>query len=448
MRIVRAKEVPNGWSQVNASVALSRRSALRRLAGLAVSPLIVPARALGRGGAVAPSDRTRMGAIGIGSRGGYVLRWFLQQPDVQILAVCDVQETHRSAAKALVDRHYGTNDCATYRDIREILARPDLDAVVIAIGDRWHALAAVWAMRAGKDVYCEKPSSMTVAEGRAVVEAARRFGRVYQTGTQRLSEPNHVLVFELARSGRLGRLQTAWAHIAGGATVLDVRWAPAEPEPPREQLDWDAWLGPAPWRPYNSSYAAGAWRGDADFHTGAIGEWGAHTIAQCLEAIQAPPMAPVAIEPAQDRSGHGTRLKFANGVTMILESGSGHWRGACGEWLEGDEGAAGAADGYSAADVSHPALLRESRRLLAAYRERTGRALDHVRNFLDCVRSREPPVANAEVMHRSMSLVHAANIAVRLQRTLVWHPSTERFADAPDANRYLSRAARAPWLFG
>ncbi len=427
---------------------ITRRAAITRVASAVVSPLIVPARVLGREGYIAPSEKILVGAIGIGGRGRFVLQWFLQQPDVQVRAVCDVVQQHRDAAKAMVDRRGGTNDCTTYRDLRDMLARADLDAVMIALGDRWHALATVWAMRAGKDVYCEKPSSMTVAEGRAVVEAARRYARIYQTGTQRLSEPHHVVVFELARSGRLGRLHTAYAHIAGGPTVLDVRPAPAEPEPPRELIDWDAWLGPAPWRPYNSRYIAGAWRGDADFHTGAIGEWGAHTIAQCLQAIEPPPASPVLIEPAPNTSGHGTRLQFANGVTLILEAGSGHWHGACGEWIEGDEGAAGAADGYSAPDVSHPGLLRESRRLLAIYQQRTARALDHVRNFLDCVRRREPPVAHAGIMHRSMCLVHAANIAVRLQRSLVWDPAAEQFRDAPEANRFLSRAARAPWLFG
>ncbi|MCX7817629.1 MAG: Gfo/Idh/MocA family oxidoreductase [Kiritimatiellae bacterium] len=412
-------------------------------------PLVVPAATLGRAGTVSPNERIRLAAIGIGGRGRYVLQWFLRQPDVQVLAVCDVHRPHREAAKMRVDQQHQTRDCAIFHDIRDLLAcAANFDAALIAIGDRWHALAAVWAMRAGLDVYCEKPSSMTVAEGRAVVETATRFGRIYQTGTQRLSEPNHVLVFELARTGRLGRLHTCYAHIASGPTVLGVEWAPPQPEPAPEETNWDAWLGPCPWRPYNARYVGGNWRNDADFHTGAIGEWGAHTIAQCLQAIEPPPEAPVEIEPAPNTTGDGTRLRFANGVTMVLEAGRGHWRGACGEWIEGDEGAAGTADGDSVPAVSHPALLRESRRLLAVYQQRTGRALDHVRNFLDCIRSRERPVADEVVMHRSMSLVHAANIAQRLQRPLVWDPAAERFRDAPDANRFLSRAARAPWLFG
>lgn len=436
-------------SQKGVRGALTRRSMLSRLAGLVAPPIMIPASALGRNGQAPPADRITAAAIGIGGRGRYVLRWFLQQRDVHVVAVCDVLQSHRDAAKAMVDQHYQTQSCVPYRDLRELLAtQTDLDVVFISIGDRWHALAATWAMRAGKDVYCEKPSSMTVAEGRTVVDTARCFARVYQTGTQRLSEPHHVLVFELARTGRLGRLHTAYAHIANGPTVLEVRRERPEPEPPPEQLDWDAWLGPAPWRPYNARYVAGAWRGDVDFHTGTIGEWGSHTIAQCLQAIEPPATAPVLIEPSANFTGNGTRLRFANGVTMILEAQSRRWRGACGEWIEGDEGAAGTADGYSAPDVSHPALLRESRRLLSGYQHRTGRALDHVRNFLDCVRTREQPVANAEVMHRSMCLVHAANIAVRLQRPLVWDPAAEQFRDAPDANRYLSRAARGPWVFG
>ncbi len=426
----------------------TRRQWMARSVAAVSAPWVVPARVLGRGDATPPSECIILGGIGLGHRGQDVLRWMLQQPDVRFVAICDVQRVRREQVKAIVERTQGVGSCATYRDIRQFLSeRTDVEAVLIATSDRWHALASVWAMRAGKDVYCEKPSSMTVAEGRAVVETARKYGRVYQTGTQRLSAPHHVTVFELARQGRLGRVHTAYAHIADGATVLSVHWRGEEPLPPPDELDWDAWLGPCPWRPYHSSYVQGGWRGDDDFHTGAIGEWGAHTIAQCLQAIE-PPCGPVRIIPAPNVSGDGCRLVFSNGITLVLEQGRRRWRGACGEWIEGDEGYAAAADGYSQPHVSSPALLRESSRLLSAYRLRTGRALDHVRNFLDCIRRREDPVANAEVMHRSMSLVHAANIAQRLQRELVYDWPNDHFVDAPDADRYLARVQRAPWTMG
>ena len=186
----------------------------------------------------------------------------LVEPDVQFVAICDPNKSRREIVKKMVDEKYGNKDCAMYPDIREFLAlRTDIDAVLIATGDRWHALASILAMRAGKDVYCEKPSCMTIAEGQMVVATARRYGRVYQTGTQRLSMANHVFGIELARSGRLGKIHTAYAHLAPwDAAMMRHDWLPAEPEPPKDEVDWDAWLGPCPWRPYNSAYVRGGWR--------------------------------------------------------------------------------------------------------------------------------------------------------------------------------------------
>lgn len=408
--------------------------------------MIVPAAALGRGGAVAPSERIVLGGIGIGGRGTDDLRWMMGERDVQFVAVCDVRRERREAIKQLVDRQYGNQDCVTYRDMHEFLAaRTDLDAVLIATGDRWHALAAVTAMRAGKDVYCEKPSCMTVEEGRAVVDAARRFGRVYQTGTQRLSEPHHVFAIEMARTGRLGKIHTVYAHIAGGAAMMRGDWLPAEPQPDREEVDWDAWLGPCPWRPYNSSYVRGSWRGYYDFHTSCIGEWGAHTFAQAQAGIDALDTSAVRYEYVNNSSGDGMVTHFANGVKMVLAQGR-YWHGSCGERFDGTEGWAAAADGYSRPDVSSPALLGQYKRVLAEYVGRTGRALSHVRNFLDCVKSREQPVANATVMHRSMCTVHAANVCMWLKRSVEFDPVTERFVKDPDADRFLSRAMRSPYV--
>jgi len=173
----------------------------------------------------------------------------LAMRDVQWVAVCDVLKRQRQAAKNLVDTKQGTQDCVMYSDLREFLAeRTDVDAVLIATGDRWHALASVLAMRAGKDVYCEKPACLTMAQGQMVVETARRYGRVYQTGAQRLSEPHHVFAIEMARSGRLGQVHTAYADIRWRDGLLHD-WLPAEPEPPKDELDWDAWVGPAPGGP-------------------------------------------------------------------------------------------------------------------------------------------------------------------------------------------------------
>ncbi len=172
----------------------------------------------------------------------------LPEKDVQFVAICDVRKVRREHVKNLVDKKYGNSDCKMYADMREFLAtRSDIDALLIATGDRWHALATIMAMRAGKDVYSEKPSCMTIAEGRAVVQTARRYGRIYQTGTQRLSEANFVAAIELARTGRLGKVHTARAHIAPwDATDMNHSWLPGEPQPPKEEVDWDTWLGPVP----------------------------------------------------------------------------------------------------------------------------------------------------------------------------------------------------------
>ncbi|MCL4202877.1 MAG: Gfo/Idh/MocA family oxidoreductase [Pirellulaceae bacterium] len=432
--------------------SLSRRRFLKTAAGasaLAAAPYFVPASALGKGGAVAPSDRIVVGGIGIQHRGMHDLRWMMRNADVQFVAICDLQQKQRLAVKDAVDSHYGTKDCAMYPEINEFLeARPDIDAVLIATGDRWHALASILAMRAGKDVYTEKPSCMTIAEGRAVVETARRYGRVYQTGTQRLSEPNHVFCIEMARTGRLGEIHTAYAHIAPwDAAEMRHDWLPAVEEPPKEVVDWDAWLGSCPWRPYNPSYVGGGWRGHYDFHTSCIGEWGAHTFAQAQAGLGCGESSPVEYEYVANDSGDGMVTHFANGVRMILSRGNKYWHGSCGERFDGSEGWAAAADGYSQPDVSSPALLGEFSRVVGQYVARTGRSLDHMQNFLDCVRSRERTVANPEVMHHSMTTVHAANICMWLKRSLTFDPVKEEFVGDDEANRLRSRAMREPYVY-
>ena len=432
--------------------SLSRRRFLKTAAGasaLAAAPYFVPASALGKGGAVAPSDRIVVGGIGIQHRGMHDLRWMMRNADVQFVAICDLQQKQRLAVKDAVDSHYGTKDCAMYPEINEFLeARPDIDAVLIATGDRWHALASILAMRAGKDVYTEKPSCMTIAEGRAVVETARRYGRVYQTGTQRLSEPNHVFCIEMARTGRLGEIHTAYAHIAPwDAAEMRHDWLPAVPEPPKEEVDWNAWLGSCPWRPYNPSYVAGGWRGFYDFHTSCIGEWGAHTFAQAQAGLDCGESSPVEYEYVTNDSGDGMVTHFANGTRMILSRGNKYWHGSCGERFDGSEGWAAAADGYTKPDVSSPALLGEFNRVVSQYVARTGRSLDHMTNFLDCVRSRERTVANPEVMHHSMTTVHAANICMWLQRSLKFDPVKEEFVGDEEANGLRARAMREPYIY-
>ncbi|MBN2132166.1 MAG: Gfo/Idh/MocA family oxidoreductase [Sedimentisphaerales bacterium] len=435
------------------STTLTRRRFLRRgamAAGAVALPWYVPASALGRGGAVAPSDRIVMGGIGIGGRGSYDLGYMLNQPDVQWVAICDVLRSKRQAAKGVVDRKYGNKDCVVYGDMRELLAeRTDVDAVLIATGDRWHALASILAMRAGKDVYCEKPACLTMAQGRAVVETARRYRRVYQTGAQRLSEPNHVFAIEMARSGRLGPIHTVYADCRW-RDGLRHDWLPAEPEPPRDELDWDIWLGPCPWRPYNPGYVnGGGWYHFYDFATD-VAMWGAHTVAQALAGLDMTDVSFIEFE--YDRPDATMVTRLSNGIKLVLFRVTGsvwepceYWHGACGERFDGPQGWAGAADGYSAPDVSSPALMREYKKVLADYTARTQRSLDHVRDFFDCIRSRRPAVASPEVMYRSMCICLAADICEKLQRNLKFDLGKAEFVGDAEANRMRSRAMRVPY---
>ncbi len=431
--------------------SLSRRQFLRAGAGVGAAlalPTIIPASALGRGGAVAPSERIVLGGIGLGGRGTGVLNWMLTQPDVQFVAICDVRRARREAIKQMADTHYGTKDCAMYRDLREFLAaRSDIDAMLIATGDRWHTTASILAMRAGKDVYCEKPSCMTIAEGRALVDAARRYGRIFQTGTQRLSEAHHIYAIESARTGRLGRVHTAYAHIAPWDDAYPRHdWLPAEPEPPADEVDWNAWLGPCPWRPYNHQHVSGGWRGHYDFHTSCIGEWGSHTFPQAQAGLDCSEQPGIAYTYVPNTTGDGMEVRFANGARMILSRGDRYWHGSCGMRFDGDQGWLAAADGYAKTEASSPALLEDYRKVLANYTARTGRALSHPRNFFDCVKSRQRTVANPEVMHAGMTTVHCANICMWLKRDLRYDPVKEEFIGDPEANRLRARPAREPWV--
>jgi hypothetical protein len=428
---------------------ISRRGFLKGVAaagGLLSAPYVLTSAALGQAGRPPASERIVMGGIGLGGRGSGDLDWLLGQGDVQFVSVCDVAGDRRLRAKNAVDGQYGNKDCKAYIDMRELLAEGSgIDAMLIATGDRWHALAACMAMKAGKDVYCEKPGTMTVAEGRALVETAERHCRVFQTGAQRLSEANFVVPTELARNGLLGKLHTVRAHM--WSAVQDVTkndWLEAQKEPPREELDWDLWLGPAPWRPYNAAYTGncGTWGVYWDFGAGVAG-WGSHTFIQCQMAAGAEHTSPVEYIYPGNSSGAGMVTRFANGVKMVLEFDG--WRGSCGVRFEGSEGWASVADGYSKPDFSSPALLGEFKKVMSEYEARTQRPMDHLRDFLSCVKTRRQTVANPEVMHRSMTTCHAINICLALKRDLKWDPQKEEFINDPQANRMRARAMRQPW---
>lgn len=432
----------------------TRRVFLQRGAaalGLAAAPLIVPARVLGRGGGVAPSNRITLGGIGIGNRGRQILEVMLAEKDVQYLATCDVQARQREAIKALVDEAYSNRDCATYRDLRELLARPDIDAVVIATGDRWQALGGILAAKAGKDIYCEKPCGLTMAESQALADVVQSTARVFQAGTQRRNVPNYQFAVQLARSGRLGRVHTMHACILKPGRLK--QWLPAQPEPAREVVDWDLWLGPAAWRPYNEAYVAGRkWKNYHDFISGAnLLEHGAHSVDICQWANAADDTAPVEYEP----DGDSIHTRYTNGVKLVIrptgwigqpppvvgaaEYGVGS-TGTCAVRFEGDAGWI-ETGGYGAVEL-HPASLR------AEWRAFTMRGTDpslHIREFLDCVKSRRLPAAHHHAMRHTHVTCHAASIAWQLGHKLRFDPAREEFIGDEAANRMRACALRQPW---
>jgi predicted dehydrogenase len=415
---------------------LTRRDVLKRSAAAVAAPLFVPATALGLQGATAASERTTLGVIGVGPRATYDLRGILPLTDVQCVAVCDVQASRREAAKKLVDDHYRTQDCTTYRDFRELLGRRDIDAVLIATGDRWHAPASILAARAGKNVYSEKPCGLTIAWCQALDDEIRKTRRVFQAGTQRRSVPNFQAAVRLAHSGKLGRLQRLHASVYIPSVRND--WLPAEPTPARDVVDWDRWLGPAPWRPYNRQYVAGQWRGYWDFDSGCrLLDWGAHTVDLCQWANRADDTMPVEYEPSENK----ITARYANGVQLVIDflstpfgqrPGWVQELGTCPVRFVGDEGSVEVGD--SGGIEVHPASLRSE---LAGLGDRPSNGLDvgsHARNFFDCIKSRGRPAANSQVMRHSHIACHAAALSWLLKRRLRFDPAREEFIGDDEAN--------------
>ncbi len=424
----------------------TRRGFLRRslAAGTAVSfPWVVPAHALGRGGAVAPNDRITLGVIGFGPRCRYVLRAMLALPDVRCVALADVQASRRESGKTMVDEAYGNRDCVTVRDFRELLARPDIDAVLIATGDRWHAPASILAAEAGKDVYSEKPCGLTIEWCQRLADTFQRTGRIFQAGTQRRSIPNFHRAVELVRSGKLGRIHTLYASVY--TPVIQTQWLPGEPTPPPDVVDWNLWLGPVPWRPFNRQYVEGRWRGHYDLDSGCrLLDWGAHTVDLCQWANQSDDTMPVEYEPGVDR----ITARYANGVKLVMDfletpfaerPGWIQHLGTCPVRFVGDEGWVETGD--SGEIEVHPASLKKEIPELAEKVD----GLDvtaHARNFFGCMRSRGRTAANETIMRRSHIACHAAALSWLLQRRLKLDPKTESFIDDDEANRLRSQPTR------
>jgi hypothetical protein len=336
----------------------------------------------------------------------------------------------------MVDAKYRNRDCTAYRDLRDLLARPDIDAVLIATGINWHGPASIMAARAGKDVYCEKPCSKSIAESLAVAEAFRRTGRVFQAGTQRRSIPHFMFAVELARTGKLGKLR----ELHASPTPWGVRYglqAPASmepdlPVPPREEFDWDLFVGPNAWKPYGNR------SGPVMGHLGeGVTPWGSHTVDLCQWANDADRTAPVEYEPADK---HQSAAHYANGVKLVLRGGGWLGLGSCPVRFEGQTGWVEAGDSGKLA-LSSPELLAGRRVAeIGGYP-----ASFHIRNFLDCVKSRAQPRTNADVACQTHIACHAANIAIFLGRKLKYDPDQNAFIGDDEANRLRGEALRAPW---
>jgi len=425
----------------------ARREFLRRAAAVssaAALPWIVSSRALGRDGAVAPSEKITLGVIGIGPRCTYDLSSMLNLPDVQCVAIADVQASRRDAGKTLVDKYYGNSDCKLYRDFRELLDRKDIDAVLIATGDRWHASASMLAAQAGKDVYSEKPCGLTIELCRQLAATMKSTGRIFQAGTQRRSVPNFQQAVRLAHEGKLGKLQTLYASVY--IPTLDNAWLPGEPTPAKDVVDWNLWLGPAPWRPYNSQYVAGKWRGYYDFDSGArLLDWGAHTVDLCQWANQADHTTPISFEPSEKN----ITCLYENGVKLVLDflpmpfgDRGPNWitkLGTCPVRFVGEEGWLETGDN-GGTEVSSAALRGELQE--AAGRVKGLDVSAHARNFFDCVKSRQLTVTNPEVMRNSHIACHAAALSWILKRKLSFDPLKQEFVGDDEANRLRSRPAR------
>ena len=419
----------------------TRRTFLKRAAILAGMPAIIPASALGRNGHTAPSNRIVLAGIGLGPRGRQVLRPFLDHADIQFVAVCDAQAERAEVIQRITNRHYANKDCTTHRDMDAILQRDDIDTVLIATGDRWHAPASIRAARAGKDIYCEKPCSMTIDESRELEEAVTANDRVFQAGTQRRNVDNFRLACSLARDGRLGNLQAVHAGIVHLGPYYESHGA--EPLPDPEVADWDLWLGPAAERPFNQAYLRGRWRGheglSASFQ---LPEWGTHTLDLCQWAADADATAPVEFEP----DGITIHAKYANGVRLVMRlagfNNEGDWLGlgTCPVRFEGDEAWVEAGDSGKIV-ASRDDILGNTPPEAVFGTDATA----HVNEFIDCVKSRKQPACDAKTTRHGHVACHAAAIAWKLGRKLTFDPATEMFIGDDEANSMRRIERRKPY---
>ncbi|MCX6923352.1 MAG: Gfo/Idh/MocA family oxidoreductase [Verrucomicrobia bacterium] len=387
---------------------------MKASSALVALPWVIPGSVLGKDGAVPPSERIVMGGIGIGNQGGGDQGAFLGRGDVQYVAVCDVKRAVREGSKSRIDQHYGDKGCTVYTDFRELLARPDLDAVHVATPDHWHAVIVTAACRAGKDVYCQKPESLTIVEGRAMVDTARRFNRIVSGGSQRVME-DYMGIVRKCWSGEIGTPKEVFVNCGGPSMPC---YLGGEPVP--EGLDWDMWLGPAPLAPYHPYRISGSfaingtsWRSWRDYSGGSMTDWGAHHFGGMMFAVNKMEEGPVEIIPPDGKDHPYLTYRFADG--MLLYHGS----------------------RVDVVGDGKPVAPRE----IPRYKGTGGIYGD----FIESVRTREKPFRDIGRAHRTASICHLGNICYLLNRPLKWDPVKEEFPGDDQANRLRDRDRREPW---
>jgi predicted dehydrogenase len=430
---------------------ITRRSFVKVLSAAAAAPAIIPASARGAEGTVAPSERITLGLIGSGDHGvNWNLRRFFKEPDVQVIAVCDVDRSRREGAKKAAEEHYGKTmpsgtykGCDAYNDFREILARDDIDAVMVATPDHWHVIPAIMAARAGKDVMCEKPLSLSVVEGRILANTVKSLDRISQTASENRSVDVYHRMAELVRNGRIGELKEIKVTLPSGHSVREAKM---EFEQPPEGFDYNFWLGQAPYRPYCEARCHWNFRWILDYSGGMLTDWGAHMIDLAQWGNDTEHTGPVEVEgkatfPMNGLYDTATEFSidylYANGVNLNVSSEQPGIR------FIGTEGWVGNT-GWRAELQAEPASILDSKigeDEIHLYTEPGGEQ----RNFLDGIRKRKPCYAPFEIGHRTITIAHIGNISMMLGRKLKWNPDKEQFEGDDEANGLLKRAMREPW---
>jgi predicted dehydrogenase len=424
---------------------IKRRDFLRgsavSLAAATALPSIIPAAALGNAEKEAPSEKVVVGLIGCGDLGTrhHLVHMLLPNPRIEVAAVCDV-DAYRRANVARMCKERTQKRVGVYEDFRELVERKDLDAVLIATPDHWHGLTAIAAMEAGKDVYCEKPLSLTIEESKAMVAAARRYGTVTQTGSQQRSDPRFRQACELVRNGKIGKMKQVDTVLH---PVGDGDWESVQTPPP--QLNWNFWLGPAPYADYAKNRVHYEFRWFYDYSGGVMTDWGAHhnDIAQWgLGMDESGPISVDGTDASFSEKGPHTvakdfnvRYQYANGTELIC-----HTQGRNGIKFTGENGWIFVSRGEI--EASDPEILKIQ---LGGNDVRLYSSNHHHNNWLDCIKSRERCICDFEIGHRSVSVCHIGNISMRLRRPLKWDPDKQEFIGDDAGNQMMSRSMRAPW---